>query len=670
MFFPPEHDDERISAFIDGQMTAQDRAEFVAAMQSNPLLKQRVEEFQRLSTELRELPLERLPEDFADQLLATADFQNAWTERFGQAGSGRSPVESVDAANTRAPAVFSEWSVAIAAIGALAAMLLLTLFWPALFDSGVSVVANRADESSVGSAEANQDQSSAPAMDSADRGSDAFARDDVNHIAGAGLMAKSGDWPSSGAELAMKDDGSTALRPNGITSPMQAIAPGPTDTPAKGRMRRAESGAENVRGDQAAGQSAINENATPSPRAQMALDVPEANRMVDDPVDAGDFAGQSEMAKPDAAPLTVEPDRSGRFSQHAEGEFGAGRALESNELPMTNAVGPLNVVQVNIQDDPASIAFLERVFVSNRLVVMPNQLAIPSGVEMSQSRDMADGDRNMESHHEKSGAVAPGASAIAGQTEPISSETTVESGYVLGNDTEALYAIASPEQMQKVVMELSARAQVSMFRLSEDELTNQVVTMPDPPQVEARDGREDKEADQAAETVPPTFILNFSQRMEMGPAKQAKQGHPGQGHSDSVAPRTAPANEAARSTVPNEPPMAKRAGNSKTGAAEAVVEDDTSRANADSEEGRSLESPRPSRSIDGSGRNAAPGNSTVVPEGVDPWQIRQLNAYFDLPTPDGATDQPLPRKEQFILLIRRLPAPVVSGQEQDEAGDR
>lgn len=655
MNFSPDHDDERISAFIDGQMTAEDRARFVAAMHADPSLQQRVEDFQRLSAELRELPSQNLSEDFADRLLATAEFQRAWRERFGPAAADRVAGVSVGVSPNLGAGTFSEWSVAIAAIGSLAAMLLLTLFWPALFDSGSRLVARRAEEETQATSAAAMN---GQATEAGEHGAGAVAHPDEPDDAMAGLMAKSGLAPGVEPESAMKVNSAEAFQPIYTGSRMGITSPGQTNPDPSGRMRMAdviEGAAENADG----GRIAAEEAEPSAPRAQMALVAPSANKMAAKSGAGDDVARKQAADDSRSAASQRAPEDSRQFSQSAARQMPSQAGLMAqNALLMNNAAGPLNVVQVEIPQDDDAIEFVEEVFSSNRLVVMSSNAVLPPNSELPQSAGSAQ-QPSVESGHEKSAEIARadgnagvgGGGGGLGQAAP--SAGGWGAGHMLTNDVEALYAIASPEQMQKVVLDLSTRAQVSMFRLSENELAQQVeaLTLTREPMDSTANNQADDETVPLSDS-PPTIILNFSQRMEMGPAKGSVTGGPAQ--------QALAGNDAARRSAPDGGQMARRAVDPPAAVAESASVDNAPSSIVSPGAEQRQDMNRQSQSAGQTAQRASDRNSPVIPEGVDPVQISELNAYFQLPLPGEkvaessvGVAEPAPRMEQFILLIRR-----------------
>ena len=668
MNFSPDHDDERISAFIDGQMTAEERAEFVAAMHADRTLQQRVEDFQRLSAELRDLPRQNLPEDFADRLLATTEFQRAWSERFGLPAAARIAGDVAAAPATGDSRAFSEWSVAIAAIGSLAAMLLLTLFWPALFDSDAPMVARRVDESPADSIVALGDRAASPAGESGERISSEITGAGESDDVVAGLMAKSRRVPPVEAESAMKVDSVEAFESMETEGPIEVASPGQTNQKPSGRMQVADV-TENVAENDGGG--VVQQFEPTSPRAQMARVTPGADESATDGSGGRGLIDKNGM----------DEWHSGALKGGGRGGLGrsdqvAGHNVEFDQALMTNnawlmngAASPLNVVQVEIPRTDDATDFVKDVFSSNQLVVMSNKMTLPPASELRQLADTQE-HAGIESRQQKSSNLAGGQAdgPAEGLDQAAPSPTDRAAGHGLANDIEALYTIASPEQMQKVVLDLSTRAQVSMFRLSEDELVQQVEALGQRPTAAAeRDQINDKPG--PLSDPAPTFILNFSQRMEMGPEKQS--GTVG-------IPRLSfSASDAARSTSPDSRQMAQRAEEAHAANADSTSTEKVPPAIVPPSPAQRMDSDQGARPAGQTAQRNVPRNPPFVPEGVDPVQIRELNAYFQLPMPDEKDDESLqapaqvsPRMEQFILLIRRTPPSAMSRPDRGNQDER
>ena len=69
----PMFQDERISAYLDGQLPPDERSQFEDELARNGELRQVVEELRGLHDSLQELPRHRLNDDFAMQVLRRAE---------------------------------------------------------------------------------------------------------------------------------------------------------------------------------------------------------------------------------------------------------------------------------------------------------------------------------------------------------------------------------------------------------------------------------------------------------------------------------------------------------------------------------------------------------------------------------------------------------------------
>ncbi|HVX11175.1 MAG TPA: zf-HC2 domain-containing protein [Pirellulales bacterium] len=69
----PAFDDELLSAYLDGELNAADRARVERALAEQPESRQLLEELRSLKTSLERMPRARLPHDFAEQVLRQAE---------------------------------------------------------------------------------------------------------------------------------------------------------------------------------------------------------------------------------------------------------------------------------------------------------------------------------------------------------------------------------------------------------------------------------------------------------------------------------------------------------------------------------------------------------------------------------------------------------------------
>ena len=85
------HNDERISAYLDGELSADEQTRFEERLAESAELRQLVEELRALRGSLDLLPRHRLEADFADHVLRRAE-REVLTAGDGASGSG--PVGS------------------------------------------------------------------------------------------------------------------------------------------------------------------------------------------------------------------------------------------------------------------------------------------------------------------------------------------------------------------------------------------------------------------------------------------------------------------------------------------------------------------------------------------------------------------------------------------------
>lgn len=121
--------DELISAYLDGELTAEER-EFVAAqLRDNAELRRMCDELRSLRATLQAMPVAEPPEDFAERVLRQA-------ERRMLSGDGPSwvgPSAAAGGAISFSQALTRKrrgWRVAIACAAALAASVLAVMWWP------------------------------------------------------------------------------------------------------------------------------------------------------------------------------------------------------------------------------------------------------------------------------------------------------------------------------------------------------------------------------------------------------------------------------------------------------------------------------------------------------------------------------------------------------------
>lgn len=88
-----EFDDELLSAYVDGELTAAERARVEERLRSDPLAAQLVEELRSLSSEIQRLPREPLGRDLRDNILAEIDQARADLAAHGPATLSELPID-------------------------------------------------------------------------------------------------------------------------------------------------------------------------------------------------------------------------------------------------------------------------------------------------------------------------------------------------------------------------------------------------------------------------------------------------------------------------------------------------------------------------------------------------------------------------------------------------
>lgn len=121
------HPENLISGYLDNQLTPTERAEVERMLESEPELKVLHDQLQRQSRAVADLPQFRLGDDFANRLMASSQFEEA----FGGPSDKLQP--GVNAVAVRS----NRFVLSAAAIAALAAMVLVALFLPTPVDVAV-----------------------------------------------------------------------------------------------------------------------------------------------------------------------------------------------------------------------------------------------------------------------------------------------------------------------------------------------------------------------------------------------------------------------------------------------------------------------------------------------------------------------------------------------------
>lgn len=145
-----DFDEELLSAYVDGEVSEQQRAEIESLLEQNPQAQQLVDELQSLSTTLRSLPPVAVGEDLRDLVLARAERAMLVGEPGGQ------PSVTLPPEYSRKPSL-RRW---VGPTVAIAATLVLALFLPSGEDSEQASLERRAREAQPVSAPQEPEPSS------------------------------------------------------------------------------------------------------------------------------------------------------------------------------------------------------------------------------------------------------------------------------------------------------------------------------------------------------------------------------------------------------------------------------------------------------------------------------------------------------------------------------
>ena len=168
-----------ISAYLDGELSSEERAHVERILQQHPEYAELLEEFRLQSAALKQLPKLELDADFAARVMADERVRPPANKLPAD------PIVSVGATRER-------WVGAVAAIGALAATILVVLLLPFLNRAPTDLVAAKS------SVQADQARAFPDEMAAAPGASDA---DDLAESAAAGAMMSKGDFNAAPAEL-------------------------------------------------------------------------------------------------------------------------------------------------------------------------------------------------------------------------------------------------------------------------------------------------------------------------------------------------------------------------------------------------------------------------------------------------------------------------------------
>lgn len=117
--------DELLSAYLDGEATAEERAAVEARLATNPADRQLLEELRQLRGDVAALPRMTVPADFASRVVRAAVAAKAGN----QIAKGEAQVAKADARPTAAPVRRRQpaWLLAVAAVAATAACLFIAV---------------------------------------------------------------------------------------------------------------------------------------------------------------------------------------------------------------------------------------------------------------------------------------------------------------------------------------------------------------------------------------------------------------------------------------------------------------------------------------------------------------------------------------------------------------
>ena len=134
---PTEKNELLLTAYLDGELDSQDRAEAEALLESSPQCRELVQQWRDNGRALQSLPKYKLNGDFAKRLMASSQFAEATKD-------SQSGINAEDRVSIAAPASNPKQEnhfSGLMAIASLAALLMLTLFvFPNFVDNSVAKV--------------------------------------------------------------------------------------------------------------------------------------------------------------------------------------------------------------------------------------------------------------------------------------------------------------------------------------------------------------------------------------------------------------------------------------------------------------------------------------------------------------------------------------------------
>ena len=443
-----------ISAWIDGELTPDERARFEAWIADQPELARLAVQLREQRDALRNAPRHQLPTDFADRLLQSVEFTAARDSRAeGSQGFGEPSSPSPYQAGRSAWQV-TDWNTALAAIASLAALILITLIvpgWKGLRPSGTASVARRSDESAAHeSFDALPDSTTDESITS---GRDSAAGD--VEVAEASMIEKESVDGGVAAASKMAAGGDTA-----VISGAEPFVPGKIDSrppPAIGKLAGPSRG--NGRG-RAKRRSQTGDSVDLAESHQ-----PQSNRSaielaMDEPGDAAKppATAKSQMVLPAPATQAEPTNQTPAIEQQAaRNAIGAGDeealGLDQSANKLVDAVAQdvkrradrLNVVHVELPDSK-SLGYLNQVLTSNSIQLVSPESEAQEGLPESDAASdrLGDGDDAFGNRFELADEENRTAGALTNQ---------------------AMVVMARPEQMQQVVVDLSRRVRVELYEM-------------------------------------------------------------------------------------------------------------------------------------------------------------------------------------------------------------
>lgn len=396
--------DELLSAYLDGECTAEEQAEVEALIAANPELRQLAEDLRNVRANLELLPQHRLEANFAERVLRRAEREVLTGDR----GLTRAPATAADVATGEHETKSSAQSVSpsrrersgfarpflwtVAALAA-AVLILITNRDPEIHRDPIA----RGPEAKFAAADKSKARSAAPG-DDGDRTADVARRSKVMRKAEAPALQEAlGDTPDLAQEIP-EESGERANRAAGVTEgtdvpmrqPMPTAIPRAEPAADKLRLRRAEARPERQ-----------DSTPAPPPSSARALGLAAAAPPADE-VDANDAdLDQNGQARSEAQSLAAN----GVEAANADSYFTFAPPAES-----------LQVVELLVGRDAWQRGDVTEVFANNRIALFDAAAAAETTAETTPGatapRDKADNqgqvDEKLEVQLAKQAAPAEG----------------------------------------------------------------------------------------------------------------------------------------------------------------------------------------------------------------------------------------------------------------------